>query len=196
MRVQGVHVDDIWPAGLERTQMREMTYRFVVTGSTAMSDMVRELELWGVTSAEVGTTLDVNEKTGKPMWTTATAILDPSVAVRFEKDGETLVLALDKFGVISANLRAIGLTIASMRAIERHGAGQILGQMMPGLRAIGNDEDWRSVLNVNWNSDETAVRNSYRQLIRKAHPDAGGSDEEARRLNKAMDKAKREGFLK
>lgn len=45
----------------------------------------------------------------------------------------------------------------------------------------------RRLLGVARDADETAIRAAHRRLVADAHPDRGGSEDEARRLNAARD---------
>jgi len=45
----------------------------------------------------------------------------------------------------------------------------------------------RAVLGVAPDADSTAVQEAHRRMILRVHPDAGGSDELARRVNRARD---------
>lgn len=58
---------------------------------------------------------------------------DPGVAVWFVFGGETRVLACDRWGTHAENLRAIGLSIEAMRALERWGVGDVLERAMVGF---------------------------------------------------------------
>jgi DnaJ family protein C protein 19 len=52
--------------------------------------------------------------------------------------------------------------------------------------AMTLDEAWQ-VLGLQPGADATAVRAAHRRLMRAAHPDAGGSDWLAARINQARD---------
>jgi len=45
----------------------------------------------------------------------------------------------------------------------------------------------RELLGVSDSADQAAIQSAHRRLIAKVHPDAGGSDELARRVNAARD---------
>ena len=58
---------------------------------------------------------------------------DPGIAVWFVFGGETRVLACDRWQTHAENLRAIGLSIEAMRALERWGVGDVLERAMVGF---------------------------------------------------------------
>lgn len=59
----------------------------------------------------------------------------------------------------------------------------------PVIRAPANREvaEARALLGVGAAADESEIRAAHRRLVAAAHPDRGGSTEEARRLNAARD---------
>lgn len=62
---------------------------------------------------------------------------------------------------------------------ERRSQGPVSGRM-------GLDEA-RAVLNVTPDADRDTIRQAHRRLIQKVHPDRGGSDELAARVNEAKE---------
>lgn len=113
---------------------------------------------------------------------------DPGVAVYFRLDGEPVTLACDRYDTVEANIAAIAAHIDAMRTAERHGVGS-LREMFRGFMALPSAEafDWRDVLGDCQTWDE--AKSKYRELARKAHPDAGGSETEFARLSGALEKA-------
>ena len=59
-------------------------------------------------------------------------------------------------------------------------------QAQPGSGAMSRDEAW-AVLGLAPGAPETAIRDAHRRLMRVSHPDNGGSDWLASRLNQARD---------
>lgn len=56
------------------------------------------------------------------------------------------------------------------------------------LPAVPRDErEARALLGVGPNADDDAIRAAHRRLVTDAHPDKGGSEELARRVNAARD---------
>ncbi|MDE3115786.1 MAG: hypothetical protein KGL26_09330 [Pseudomonadota bacterium] len=130
---------------------------------------------------------------------------DPGVAVWWmtKPSGETpsrlRVLACDQFAKAEVNLYAIGLTLDRMRALERYGA-YTLEQALEGARpALPPPEgmemlDWRQVLGIALpvgvdKADMLAIVNAR---YRRAAADAAGDEAELRRLNLAIEAARKE----
>jgi hypothetical protein len=61
---------------------------------------------------------------------------DPGAAVYFQWRGEPYVIACDNYRRVWENVKAIGKTVEAMRAIERHGASQLLERAVAGFSAL------------------------------------------------------------
>ena len=59
--------------------------------------------------------------------------------------------------------------------------------LRPAPRPVTRLAKARAALGVGAEADAAAIRAAHRRLIAKTHPDRGGSDEAARRLNEARD---------
>jgi hypothetical protein len=121
---------------------------------------------------------------------------DPAVAVYFTLKGKEYALACDKWDRVADNLAAIAKHIEAMRGMERWGVGSV-EQMFTGYLAlpasIAPPRPWREVLGMhNGPATLDAVEGAYKRLLRKVHPDAGGSAEQMAELNAARDEARRE----
>ena len=57
----------------------------------------------------------------------------------------------------------------------------------PKVRALTDEAEARSILDVPRGADATAIRAAHRRLIATVHPDRGGSAELTRRINAARD---------
>ncbi len=138
---------------------------------------------------------------------------DPGIAAWFTLRGESRVLACDKWQSHAENLRAVGLTVEAMRGLERWGAGDVVERAFAGFAALppgGVATEitgkaaaprqvaivpgwWRKALGAEAAGDSLeAVRACYRRAIRLAHPDLGGNEARAMRINKAWDAAQAE----
>jgi hypothetical protein len=132
---------------------------------------------------------------GMPVSNTAQPT-DPGAAV-YWKDGERkLVMAIDRYDRLADNLAALAATIEAMRAIERHGGGQILERAFTGFAALPapgqTARPWREVLELNGEATLERARENYRRLCSVRHPDKGGSHDAMTELNAAMEQAREE----
>ncbi len=124
-------------------------------------------------------------------------IEDAGVAVYFTLDGEPRCTPCDRSDRIEDNVRAIGLTVAALRGLERWGAGERVRAAFRGFAALpasgtsgGPNGPWWSVLAVAPDASPTEIDTAYRRLAREHHPDAGGDAERFRAIAEAHRQAK------
>lgn len=115
---------------------------------------------------------------------------DPGVALYFRLDKQPLVLACDRWTTVQDNLAAIAAHIEALRGQERWGVAD-LAQAFAGHVALPAPETWWQILGVTSSATPADIDAAWRTLIRAAHPDHGGSDQAAARLNRARDEGKR-----
>jgi hypothetical protein len=202
-----------WPSGWSRTPTdRRDDARFRVTLHEALYDLLREIDLLGATSVTITSDLPTRSD-GLPY--SSGKCDDPGIAVWCVVDGQERVFACDRWTTPAANVRAIGRTIDSLRGIARWGAADMVTRAFAGFQAlpVGTEElaptpasttrkHWAAVLGTpRETSDGRAptraqllnwARVRHREAIRKAHPDAGGSNERAVELNVALQEAEAE----
>lgn len=110
---------------------------------------------------------------------------DPAVAVYFDRAGERLCIPCDRWIWFADNLRAVALTVKTIRDLERWGSAQIIARAFEGFRALPAPRatDPFSVLGLDRRSSTVDdVRAAYRKHARRLHPDTGGDGEAFRRL--------------
>lgn len=120
---------------------------------------------------------------------------DTGAAVYFELKGRPVSLACDRWLHVEDNVWAIGRHIEALRAQERWGVGSIERAFSgyQALPAVGESSasDWWKTLGVPVNATVDQVRDAYRVLVKKHHPDRGGDAEMFRRLQAAMERFER-----
>lgn len=115
---------------------------------------------------------------------------DPGVAFYFDLDGKPHALACDRWETVQDNIAAIAAHIEALRSQERWGVAD-LAQAFAGHVALPAPEQWWGVLGVSRSASPAEIDAAWRSAMRSAHPDQGGSDAAAARLNWARDEAKR-----
>lgn len=186
-----------WPQGWPRAKVRERA-RFKTTFEGARKELYRELGLMGVPDWNIilSTNLPLR-RDGMPYSGAKPANGDPGVAIYFQKEDseKRFVFACDRWDRIEDNMRAIQHSIAAIRGIERWGASDMLERAFTGFTALPEPEKsnaWWDALGVPRQADLEFIEHTYRQKMRGAHPDLGGSHEAARRLNAAIEQARLE----
>lgn len=190
-----------WPAHQARTPpARRAPARFKVDQTTAIQELETELERWGVRDREY--LLSTNQR---PNSRAVRQLEDTGAALWFYKPQRDrtaprtlLVFACDRFPGLDHNIRAIGLTLESLRAVERYGAYS-MAQAAEGARALPPPDasapaqrPWWEVLGVQRDAPTAVIDAAYRALLKQRHPDAGGSDRAFQELQDAVAAAKRE----
>jgi len=184
----------VWPVGRGRTALsRRKKARFEVPFGIAVDHLLEEIRRMGSVTAVISTNVRGYEQRG--VWRPYSLKSEPDdtgVACYFGVEDDPICLSCDRWLRVVDNIRAVGLTIAAMRSLERWGAAE-RRQAFQGFRALpASHHDWRTVLGLSGKPDYQEVRKQYRRLAASAHPDQGGSEHDMARLNLALEAAKGE----
>lgn len=186
-----------WPEGWPRTpSYSRQSGKFQTGFAVARDELLRELKLFGATKPIISSNVALR-RDGLPLAGQREPD-DPAVAVYFDRDRKQQVVACDKYKSVTANIRALGLTIKAMRDIKRHGSSTILDRAFQGFTALppaSTGKAWWDVLGI-WRGARGAdVESAYRNAMAKNHPDRGGSTEAFQAVTAAYEQAKREGAI-
>lgn len=175
-----------WPQGWVRTSpnRRERGY-FKVTFSKSRDELMAEIARMGGKHPVLSSNL-VLRRDGLP-YAQQARIEDPGIAVYFDYKGKPMCFACDRYTTIEANTRAIQLSIAAIRGLERWGASDMMERAFTGFVALeAPSSNWRAVL------DPSDPEGSYRRLRSQHHPDRGGDAEQFRRVQQAFEQYQQE----
>ena len=129
---------------------------------------------------------------------------DPGVAIWFEWDGLPIVIPVDRYAKVEANVQAIHHVIEARRTELRHGTLALVRATFQGFKALpspgGPKRSWRAVLGLDTRHkgildpvSRDRIEKAYRELAKERHPVApGGSHEAMAELNAAKEEALRE----
>lgn len=157
-----------------------------------------ELERLGARAVLVSTNVELNSH-GDPRGGRREPD-DPGAAVYFKLGGKDRVLACDRWDRTADNLAAIAAHIECVRGIDRYGVGT-LDQAFAGYDALPPPivtpakRTWRQVFGIpeDMPATSSAIKEFYRDLATRRHPDVpGGSHEAMAQLNAARDEALKE----
>jgi hypothetical protein len=104
------------------------------------------------------------------------------------------VVACDTWRSIAENMRACGVVIESLRAMERAGASQAMARTEAGFVPLGLPEPrpwWRELLDLPETFTAADVERAFKRAALQAHPDQGGSHEAFLELTRAKETALR-----
>lgn len=188
-----------WPEGWQRTANRKKTAPYQVSFSAAYDDALEELRKFKAFGVVISTDVPLGRQ-GRPYADADPR--DPGVAVYFTRGKQQYVIASDLYDRVRFNMRAVGLALEGLRAVERSGATHLLDRAFSGFAALPPPAStaarpWREVLNLEgFAGPEFAMRAgidaAYKTLARTRHPDAGGSEAAMVELNRAREDALRE----
>lgn len=121
---------------------------------------------------------------------------DTGVAVYFTLKGRRVSLACDKWPRVECNAWAIFKHIEALRGQERWGVGSIEQAFrgyvaLPGIGQTSGS-NWWETLGVPVNSNAEQVKEAFRVLAKKHHPDSGGDPELFRRVTVAYEEFQRQ----
>ncbi|MEO0954790.1 MAG: DnaJ domain-containing protein [Pseudomonadota bacterium] len=179
-----------WPPGVNRHE-RHTSAQFRTTLAGARENVRKSLKMFGQDSdrsvGEVIISSNVVGISGKMP-------ADPGVAVWFMWDGEFRCIAVDRYSKVEWNLQAIHHVIEAERTKLRHGGLHIVQATFRAYMAIAGpgQRPWRTVLGIKGRTTAQEVKDRFRELAAKHHPDKGGSHEQMAELSAARDQAIRE----
>jgi hypothetical protein len=190
-----------WPEGWKRTPYRQSS-RYKVQTDHAFEELLRELNALGALkgSIVVSTNVPPRNALGTPR-NDGHNVSDPGVAAYWttKAHGER-VIACDRWATVRENLRALGLAVAGLRAMERAGATQILDRAFSAFGALPASSNapvsrpWWEVFNIPQSAigalSMSMVEARYRELAAKRHPDRTGNGDAMVELNAARDQAR------
>ncbi len=179
-----------WPDGVPRTRSR-LTGVFKVDFARARDDLLHSVTLLGGRAIVLSTNVALR-RDGLP-YSNLAEPADPGVAIYFDRVVSAptaerpcaqvlrpFVLACDTYRKVKSNLRALGATVNALRDIQRHACSSMLEQAFVGFAALPAKSvvarAWRQVLGVRSDATDREVRDAYRNLAAKHHPDKLGGD--------------------
>jgi len=181
-----------WPDGRPRSGTRKTNHNFKTHFAKARDNCLLEIRRLGGTVPIISTNIRI-KRDGFPEavdWNKV--IKDSGVAVYFKRNGKDLCFACDCWNHVQDNMHAITLTIEALRGIARWGTGDMMEAAFTGFLALpgigqSTASNWWDILGVPVNSSADQVREAYRILVKKHHPDAGGDPDLFIRLQGAFD---------
>lgn len=183
-----------WPEGRLRTSShRRKDSKFKPNFAQCRDDLMQEIKRLGGRKQILSTNIPLRLD-GLPYANTREPD-DPGVAVYFDYKGKPMCFACDQYRKTRENIRAISLTIKSIRAIERYGSSDMMERAFRGFTAIPETtgEPWRSVFGFSATESisEDILDSKFRELAHIHHPDKGGTSEGFQRILNARNDARR-----
>lgn len=184
-----------WPEGWTRTadEDRRRHSQFQTTFDKARRDLLDELRKLGAEDVVISSWLPFR-KDGQPRADIARFRMeDPGVAVYFTLRKRQMVMARDAYESVHDNLRSIGLGVAHLRGLERHGGGTMIERAFAGFAALPAPDafDPWAVLGLQRGATSEQIEQQFRTLAKRHHPDVGGDAATFQSIQRARTEALR-----
>ncbi len=168
-----------WPEDWKRTRNRQRS-RYTTTFIKARDELVKDVRLLGARKSVITSNMGLRND-GLPLASQRNQD-DPGVALWWiDRRGELRAMACDQWDRVHDNVRALGLSVAAIRSLERAGASQILdrAEQSFAVRALPAGRPWwfaRLGLTA-WPPQLEEIDLAFKALAKVDHPDAGGTHE-------------------
>lgn len=175
-----------YPIQKKRTLLHEREYaRFRTTFAKTRDSLLNEIRLLGGKYPIISSNLML-KRDGIP-YANQQEPEDSGVAVYFELFGKQQCIPCDKWKKVVNNITAIEKTINALRGIERWGGKDMVEASFQGFLALPSPDQINKISNIQYFADcinEEEKTQRYKILIKKLHPDVGGTNEEFIELNR------------
>lgn len=160
--------------------MKDYTIKTEKTWAQTMREITETFRSWGVDD------WNPNYPKGARLEGMRQTEEERTVVITYVKDGKTIVLKMGKQARAVDNLRVLYIALESLRMNERRGIGELLQDAYLQLAAPERIRSPYEILGIYPDSPLAVAEAMYKELAKKSHPDAGGSDEAMRKLNLAI----------
>lgn len=185
-----------WPLGYPQTKYPKRNHSFRTTFARARDFALAEIKRLGGKEVIISTDIPVKQDGMPYADATRRTMKSQGVAVYFKYNGESVVFCCDKWNDVEHNMHAVAKSIEAIRGLDRWGVSEMLKRVFTGFEALPEaQENWWTVLYCQPDSDPEFVKNAYRHLIKKYHPDSTsgcGNRDQFERVQNAYEKYKTE----
>lgn len=180
-----------WPTNWPRTKSRSRAL-FKTTWGSSVMQLMDELRRMEATHVVLSTNLSLR-RDGLP-YANGPQPEDVGAAVYFMLNGQQQCIPCDRWDRVEHNIRAIGLTVAALRGLDRWGAKETVNAAFRGFAALPHmpsSESFETKQKVQHFADcvdKDMARGRYLRLVKELHPDMGGSVEEFQEMKNQYEK--------
>lgn len=186
-----------WPETWARTKWPETAKFGSHSFTEARDELFRQVELlldyWDHKSIVLSTNVPLRND-GIP-YANMRQPDDKGVAVYFQYKKEATVLCCDKWNRIEHNLWALAKTIEALRGVERWGVSDFLKRSFTGFAELPPAAEkqawWRILGFAGIPLSYESVKTNYREIVKSAHPDAGGTTQWFQSVQEAYEQGKK-----
>ena len=150
-----------------------------------MQELEEQMRLWGVTEWET------NYPRGARSEAEQQKEIDRTVKLTYHKHGKSVTLVMGKQNRAVDNLRVLYLAVEAMRLNERRGISEVLESAYLQLAAPTQEIDPYELVEIRPDASLEVAEAAYKAKVRTLHPDKGGSTEQMKALNRAIDEIRK-----
>ncbi|MFC6757911.1 MULTISPECIES: J domain-containing protein [Haloarcula] len=184
-----------WPAGFERTdpEQRDTNGKYRVSLHEAVDELAVELDRLDVDDWRLETAMRHQSRNPNYPYANQSEPADSSVVLRWSMDGEQFAVACDAYSRVRDNVRTVGLYVREKRKMEARpvttGESEFANARLPSGEdgAIVTDRSAHEVLGVDRDATPSEIRRAFRERVKEAHPDHGGSEAELQNVREARE---------
>jgi hypothetical protein len=155
------------------------------TWHQTMQELEVQMRLWGITQWET------NYPKGARSEAWSQKEEDRTVKLTYNKNGKTVTLVMGKQDRAVDNLRVLYLAVEAMRLNERRGISDVIESAYLQLAAPPHEIDPYELLEIRPDASLEVAEAVYKAKVRNVHPDAGGSTEQMKALNRAIEEIRK-----
>lgn len=152
--------------------------------SFAGIELERELSLLGGTQVVI--TSNLKTKIGGGFYAQQGRIEDAGICVYLSFNGKSKCFACDKWDLPQDNIWALKLNVSAIRGMERWGGSNFMDGLFSGFASLPDPNNALHTAPDYFlscqNQEQTKLK--YRELVKKMHPDVGGSTQEFQELKR------------
>ncbi len=149
--------------------------------AATQQDLATEFERWGVTD------WDTNYPRGARFESYNQSETDRAVTLRYVLRGKSVNLKMSEQPRAVDNIRVLYKVIESLRLNEVRGMNEVFEQAYLQLASPEHKKSPWEVLNIMPGTPLMVAEAAYKHLAMTAHPDRGGSQEQMKDLNEAIE---------
>jgi hypothetical protein len=165
--------------------MTEYSFTTKKTWHQTMQELEDQMRMWGVTQWETNYPKGARSEA----WSQKEA--DRTVKLTYIKNGKSVTLVMGKQNRAVDNLRVLYLAVEAMRLNEKRGISDVVESAYLQLAAPPQTIDPYELLELRPDASLEVAEAAYKAKVRTIHPDKGGSPEQMRALNRAIEEIRK-----
>lgn len=167
--------------------MSSYTVRTDKSWQETMQELDETMSKWGIEE------WDINYPRGARLAGMRQTEADRTVILTYTKDSRPITLTMGTQARAVDNLRVLYLAIEAMRLNEKRGLGEVIQEAYLQLAEPDAAIDPYQVIGVRPDVSLKVAEAAYKVKVRTAHPDVGGSAEQMKKLNDAIEVIRKKG---